>query len=127
MEYPICLQFTHESTLLMPLELQLLAVGTYTVAFSRHRNCRSNQGKLSTPTSCQHNLPVFFVFYPVQTGNISLEHLFPPISINDFQEKKELRNSRLCVWPPHDCMILGRVEHCFDLTKPGVLLETFVS
>lgn len=101
--------------------LQLLVVCTYTVALSRHRDCRSNQGKLSTPTSCQHNLSAFFVFFPVQVDlNISLEHLFPPISIYDFQKKKELRNSRLCVWRPQDCKTLGRVEHYFDLTKPGV-------
>lgn len=98
-----------------------LVVCTYTVALSRHRDCRSNQGKLSTLTSCQHNLSAFFVFFPVQVDlNISLEHLFPPISIYDFQKKKELRNSRLCVWRPQDCKTLGRVEHYFDLTKPGV-------
>lgn len=59
--------------------------------------------------------------------NILLEHLFPLLSINNFQKKKELRNSRLCVWRPQDCKMLARVEHCFDLMKPEVLLETFIS
>ena len=63
MDYPICLRFTHESTLLMPLQFPLLVVCTYPVTFSRHRNWTSKRGKkgsATTPTSFQHNPPTFF-------------------------------------------------------------------
>lgn len=62
MDYPICLQFTHESTLLMLSQFLLLVVCTYAVVFSRHRNWKSKQGREGsaiTPTSFQHNPPVF--------------------------------------------------------------------
>ena len=135
-DYPIRLRFTHESTLLMPLQFLLLVVCTYAVAFSRHRNWKSKQGKecsAITLTSFQHNPPAFLCLLSCSDRfkhltcscccSMSISFHPSPLIIS---RKEKNPGAPPFVFGDHSRM-LGKMKHCFDLMKLGVLLETFVS